>query len=181
MRKTRPILLPKPSDLPQFTSLAHRSDIDDIETGQHDDMNGFNEISIDIIVNDEPTHSARQLSNGIEPVTRSTCFDDNFQVSEPHSLQTDEMLEILAEMDRRSSDDIHLRVDVNGCDANERPRQLGRRAESRSRIVSITAERISESDQVYLRICNVIRKHVLSMNCISCQCFCPLFINSESS
>lgn len=150
MRKTRPILLPKPTDVSHFTSLANQSDIDDIESDHLDDTtNHSSEITVNIIVNDDARQSTGQLSNGTESSARSTYSDDDYQMSGPHSLQTDDMLEMLAEMERQSSDGIHLRVDLDS-DGNDRPRQLGRRAEPRSRIVSITAERSSEGDQVFL-------------------------------
>lgn len=185
MRKTRPILLPKPDDdnNPYFTpTTAVNAIFDDNDINIGDDVGRQNVSSpTNESTNDEhPIRTdvvlERVRSNEIIPIDllsitnsvndgyddidddlqynncstmRSRCqfrniYQEQMQsASGPQSLQSDDMLDVLA-IAANANDGVRDYANINDM----RPRQLGRRSEPRNRIVSITAERNSEGDQV---------------------------------
>lgn len=166
MRKTRPIVLPKPADNVHATPTRSPRSVGDQEplnglvatlsqpnenapsnssctltrASSHDSLSHELSTTNDIDDDHEYTNistmrSRSQFRNAIPQLSAG-----------PQSLQTDEMILAVA---AASNGAAHLCVNLEyDDDGDARPRQLGRRAEPRNRIVSITTERSSEGDQV---------------------------------
>lgn len=178
MRKTRPILLPQPdadnspylaSTTPMDAIFADNNDTDvedqfaiDQSMSDHNPIRTENILERETIPIDLPSNN-NSAHAGIDDIDddlqynncstmRSRCQFRNIlqehvqSASGPQSLQSDDMLVMLA---NAANVNDNVRVNLDYSDINYvRPRQLGRRSEPRNRIVSITAERNSEGDQV---------------------------------
>lgn len=156
MRKTRPITLPDDtiaaSQTSQISQTFCNNDLisnDDSQTQQYENAVTTN---IDCLL--QQSESTTNISDDTVYMSSSTMqsrsqFRNAQQTtSEPHSLQADEMLNLLT-INTMNTNAPLLCVGLGGDDGGDvRPRQMGRRSEFRNRIVSITAERSSEGDQV---------------------------------
>lgn len=163
MRKTRPIMLPKPADTvpagphhdyPSSSTTSQRPLLlnklsANVTTStctlshaiSHDSL--ANELSSPNDIDDD-----HEYTNNSTIRSRSHLRHTIPQAIGPQSLQTDEILNTL-DVTAASNSTAQLLFNLDYIDdVDSRPRQMGRRSEPRNRIVSITAERSLEGDQV---------------------------------